>query len=267
MIAKDGPVVSLTSHGARIASVYLVLEAIARGSIRPSRMILWLDDKSALSDLPRSLKRMQKRGLEVGLSDDNYGPHTKYYPYLKSLKTFDVPLVTADDDVMYPRYWLKHLVLAHREHPEVVNCHRAHVVSVKEGAISAYREWGSCRSTEASFANFATGVSGVIYPPRLLAALSLAGSGFRECCPKADDLWLHVQAIRAGYRIRQITSRSRHFLVLPDSQKTALFDFNVLRASPGNDEQAQKTYIESDIKVIVKAGVKGEHLGGGNEDY
>ena len=58
-----------------------------------------------------------------------------------------------------------------------------------------------CRSTSPSFKNVANGVSGVIYPTRLLEAIKVAGRGFEGCCPKADDLWLHAQTIRAGFKI------------------------------------------------------------------
>jgi hypothetical protein len=105
-----GPVVSLTTHGGRILTVHLTIESIGRAKLRPSRMILWLDDVAKFRSLPATLGRLQKRGLEVKLSK-NYGPHTKYYPYVESEETITQPLVTADDDILYPSYWLKKLEL------------------------------------------------------------------------------------------------------------------------------------------------------------
>ena len=106
--APGGPVVSLTSFGKRIDSVYLAIESIARGSTLPSELILWLDDETRYNSLPSTLERLARRGLTIKLSK-NYGPHTKYYPYISSQHEFSLPLVTADDDIIYPRDWLHNL--------------------------------------------------------------------------------------------------------------------------------------------------------------
>ena len=108
-----GPVVSLTTHGDRVATVHLTIESIGRGELRPSRIILWLDEAATFSNLPPALRRLQKRGLEVKLCK-NYGPHTKYYPYVESEKAMTQPMVTADDDILYLPFWLKKLVEAFR---------------------------------------------------------------------------------------------------------------------------------------------------------
>jgi hypothetical protein len=103
-----GPVVSLTTYGKRIEKVYFTVESIARGVVRPSRLILWIDEETLLINLPATIRRLQRRGLEILLCKD-FGPHKKYYPYVQSQQTFDTPLVTADDDMFYPRDWLKQL--------------------------------------------------------------------------------------------------------------------------------------------------------------
>jgi hypothetical protein len=142
----QGPVVSLTTHGDRVFTVHLTIESIGRGELRPSRLILWLDEAATFSNLPAALRRLQQRGLEVKLSK-NYGPHTKYYPYVESEKGITQPLVTADDDILYPSYWLNKLVGALREFPDSVNCYRARVVTVKEGEVVPFAEWKICTST------------------------------------------------------------------------------------------------------------------------
>jgi O-antigen/teichoic acid export membrane protein len=242
----NGPVLSLTTYGKRIHSVHYTIESIGRGKLLPSRIILWLDDRALFDNLPATLRRLQKRGLEVRLSQ-NYGPHTKYYPYIDSAETFDLPLVTADDDTLYSRDWMQRLVSDFRKYPEYVNCHLAKVVVLKKGRISQYSEWPMCRSTTPSFRNVANGVSGVIYPIKVLEAFKEAGTGFQSCCPKADDLWLHVQTIRAGFKIRQIRHRARRFALIPGTQEMGLWHENY---RTGNDLQASATYTETDIRVM-----------------
>ncbi len=249
-----GPVVSLTTHGDRVFTVHLTIESIARGELRPSRIILWLDEAATFSNLPAALCRLQQRGLEVKLCK-NYGPHTKYYPYVESEKAITRPLVTADDDILYLPYWLKKLVEAFGEFPDSVNCYRARVVTVNEGEVVPYAEWKICTSTESSFRYLATGVSGVIYSPRFLMDLKAAGDVFQECCPKADDLWLHVQALRSGYKVRQIGKEAIHFSIIPGTQKVSLFSGNVVR-DDGNNRQINSTYREADLAILQSEGAR-----------
>lgn len=245
VIATGGPVVSLTTYGSRFSQVYLAIESIGAGIEKPARLILWLDEPERLTRLPRTLQRLQQRGLEIK-GTETYGPHCKYYPYVISEHVHSVPLVTADDDIVYPRWWLQELMRANREHPLDINCYRGRVILLGEGEVlKTYQQWPLCRSAEASFRHLITGVSGVIYPPAFLNALRTAGAAFLHLSPKSDDLWLHAQAVRAGYRVRQLFARPMHFPLLPKSDACTLQSSNVLGG--GNDVQAIATYCRSDI--------------------
>jgi hypothetical protein len=242
-----GPVVSLTTHGTRCRTVFLAVESIARGTLLPSRLILWIDDIKLFERLPRTIKRLQSRGLEVHFCP-NYGPHTKYYPYLETQSSFDRPLVTADDDQLYPQYWLAKLAQAHESYPDCINCHWAVIMDVDDGGIAPYHRWKRCASPEPSYRYFALGVSGVIYPPRFLALLKELGTAFRDCCPRADDIWLHMQALRASYKIRQIATKELQSLKIPRSQHEALSRQN--DQGGANDHQVKQTYNPSDVDKL-----------------
>lgn len=242
-----GPVVSLTTYGMRASTVYLTIESIARGTMLPSRLILWVDEASVMKNPPSTLRRLMKRGLEILLCE-NYGPHKKYYPYVSSQKSFDAPLVTADDDVIYPKYWLKELFGAYLANAGVISCFRARVVAAESREkLADYNRWSFCRSNTPRFEHIATGVSGIIYPPPFLARLKEAGLGFISCCPRADDIWIHVQAIRAGFAIRQVRSDPLCFLETPLSQGKALWKTNM---AGQNDIQIEATYAARDVAQL-----------------
>jgi hypothetical protein len=245
--SKGSAVVSVTSYGSRLDTVHLVLESIASGFVLPSRLILWVDTEEAYSRPSLQLKRLMERGVELRRCD-NFGPHTKYYPYLLSTEAFHLPLVTADDDQLYPRWWLEGLLHAFEEHPKCVSCYRAHCVEMDNNVMASYESWRPCRTTSASFLHFATGVSGVIYPPSFLQHLKAAGAGFLSLCPKADDAWLHVQSLRAGMQVRQVYDRPLRFPAIPGSQASGLFHTNVLRAQ--NNCQIGHTYLPSDLALL-----------------
>ncbi|MBC7788026.1 MAG: hypothetical protein H7Z18_11520 [Methylophilaceae bacterium] len=249
-IVSNAPVVvSLTSYGERTSKVFYAIESIANGKVLPSRIILWLDNEHQFNHLPAELKRLKSRGLEIFLAE-NYGPHTKYFPYVNNLSEHVLPLVTADDDIFYPIFWLKNLYESYVKTPSVVNCYRAHVVLLdkEQQEVESFKFWQICSSTDASYFNQATGVSGVIYPPDFLNKIKASGDVFLACCPNADDIWLHAIALRNGYQVKQIEPEAYHFLTLPFTQKNGLFNANIFLGL--NDKQAKMTYNRSDINTL-----------------
>ena len=115
ILEPTGPVVTLTTFDKRIDSVFYAIESIAAGKVLPSRLTLWLEHELMADALPDSLQRLQARGLEI-LGTEDLGPHKKYYPEIQNERDEDRPFVTADDDTLYPVYWLQKLVesLQHR---------------------------------------------------------------------------------------------------------------------------------------------------------
>ena len=243
-------VVSLTSYGHRITRVHLAIESIGRGSLKPGRIILWLDDTAAFGNLPKELLRLQHRGLDIRLTD-NLGPHTKYYPYVSSLAEHQLPLVTADDDIVYPRHWLRTLHDAYLAHPGDISCHWANRVKTAQNSIAGYEQWLPCRTTAARSDHFALGVSGVIYPPRMLDALARFGTRFTIVSPTADDIWLHWVALQTGLRIRQVSATPRHFPLLPGTQQVTLRAGNV--EQNGNDRWIRGLYTAEDLELLEAA--------------
>lgn len=252
-VATGGPgaVVCLTTFGKRVGEVYLAIESIARGNTLPSRLILWLDDTAILANLPEALIRLQKRGLEI-LQCKNYGSYKKYYPYVETEPALIYPMVTADDDVIYPPTWLSGLIAANKEFPNCVNAYRARQMILRGGKLAPYREWPLCDSTVPRLRAMATGVSGVIYPPALLKELKRVGTGFETTCPRNDDLWLHVTAIRSNFATRQIQPESIHFPEIPGSQVTSLYSENVAQ-DDGNDRQIMTTYGPRDLELLERS--------------
>jgi hypothetical protein len=244
-------IVSLTTYGRRLDSVAYTIESIAAGRVRPRRLVLWLDDADAYEHRPESVRRLERRGLEVGLTT-NYGPHTKYFPTLAGAIAAGLPIVTADDDILYPRTWLSGLLDAAASHPGVVNCYRASVVSVADGHIAGYDSWPRCTDTVTSVTRFATGVAGVHYPLAMLEALADRGEEFLARCPRADDIWLHWVALRAGIEVRQLAAKPVHFPIIPGTQAQSLMAENVVGGA--NDRWIEGLYDTADVEVLTAAG-------------
>ncbi|MDG4664230.1 hypothetical protein [Mycobacterium sp. 236(2023)] len=190
--------VSMTTYGKRTKSVWKSLETIGRGDIRPRRLILWHEDAAVVEKPPRPLQRLVNRGLILRHCID-YGPHKKYFPYVLD-EELNRPLVTADDDVIYPRDWLAGLMKAYR--PDEVIAYRARVIEEDK----PYSSWRPCTHSSPAANLLATGVSGILYPPKVLRSLRLKGDEFMGVCPRADDFWLHYAAIASGVLTRQVSN-------------------------------------------------------------
>jgi hypothetical protein len=242
-------VVSMTSYGKRLRRTgYLALESIARGSVRPQRLILWVDEPDVLADPPAVLRRLQARGVEI-LPCENFGPHKKYYPYVESVEHHEIPILTADDDVVYPYRWLEEIWATHTAHPDDVVAMRAHRIRLQGTVLLPYLTWHPVRSTLGSHRHFATGVSGVLHPPAMLNALKESGRAFEQRCPRQDDIWLHWHSLRTGTLVRQVHNRPRDFREISRPWQTGLFEDNGFGGA--NDKQINALYTAEDIDTLA----------------
>jgi len=249
ILSKTGPVVSLTTFGERVHSVFYTIESIGCGDQLPSRLTLWLNDDQFKHPLPDSLTRLVARGLDIRPCVD-HGPHKKYLPEVQAYPDLDTPFVTADDDTLYPRFWLKKLFEAYQSNPSNIYCFRAHQIRLKSDAtFENYKNWGKCLSKEPSHLHFSTGDCGVLFPPKMRTILNEAGLNFIEKCPKADDIWLNRNAFSAGVPVSQVVLVSKRFYEVPGTRGGALAQYN--NGQGGNDKQLSLTYSEPDrLKLL-----------------
>ncbi len=249
MLSTTGPTLSMTTYGVRFQTSHLSLEAIARGKVRPSRAILFVDDEGLFNNPTKGLKRLMKRGLELQLVE-NFGPHTKYYPFLELVDDFDRPHATGDDDHIYPKWWLKKLSTSIEQKPKFLHAFRAHCIRLNEEGTEAlpYLEWGPGITENPTNLNFYTSSMGEIYSPDFLRTAKQRGREFLDCCPKNDDLWLTSLAIQQDVPISIVDGINRTFPAIPASQQLTLEETNVFGGY--NDVQIRKTFTEEILSKL-----------------
>ena len=223
-------VVSLTSYAARFDTLALTLRGLLGQSVRPDRVILWLDKEDQFQ-VPADVQALTEQGLQISVCP-NWRSYKKIVPTL--LTHPDSYIVTADDDVYYPADWLAGLVSAAQSGARIA-CHRAHRVTLgADGNPRSYSDWDHNIAEPArSPLVFLTGVSGVIYAPGSLHPDVTDADLFTQLAPRSDDVWLYWMHRLNGIDAQKIGGRAR-ILEWDGSQTQSLRSENL--HGTGNDQ-------------------------------
>jgi hypothetical protein len=219
-------IVSLTTYEARISKVHLCIESLLRQDLKPDAIILWLANDIPRELISSSLRRQERRGLQIRFSVD-LRSFMKIVPTLKEYP--DAAIVTCDDDMIYPHDWLDRLYGAYVEEPHYIHCHRAHLITRRShGQIADYGDWEYLAPgvEGPSSLLFPTGVGGVLYPPGSLAEECTDDETFLALCPTQDDVWLKAMAVKQGTLAKKVAPDSREFETIRGTQKQALSYIN-----------------------------------------
>ncbi len=243
-------IVSLTTFPKRINIIWIVIECMLCQSVLPDRIILWLskDQFSDLEDLPKSLLKLQKRGLEIKFCDGDLKSHKKYYYSLKKYSR-DI-LITIDDDLFYPSYLISDLLESHKTFPNSICCHRASKYKTFDGKLLPYKDWNEkILILEPSFDIFFTTGGGTLFPPNCFSEDVFRAEVFMEICMYADDVWLNLLAQFNKTSIVKIQRESENILPILIMDNIELHSLNV--TNDYNDIQFQKVlqYLK-DIKEL-----------------
>ena len=220
-------IVSLTTFPARIDRIWIVVESIMRQSIRPEKILLFLSNeqfKNDLSDLPRNLKSMQKRGLEIVICTDDFKSHKKYYYAFKKFPTYNI--ITIDDDFIYPSWLISDLIKLNNKYPDFICCNRALKIIVNERDLLPYKKWPLIINDKVNSSNlFFTSGGGTLFPPNSFNKEIFNKSIFMKYCKNADDVWLNFMA---RYNCTKIIKTDSKYKELP------IMNFNDIKLSTTN---------------------------------
>lgn len=242
-------VVSLTTHGKRINTVYQAVESIFSQTIRPNIVTLYLSDKEFNEDsIPESLKKQRDRGLRIVFTKD-VRSYTKLVPALK-----DYPeeiILTIDDDYIYPFDMVEQLLNAYKRHPKAVCCMFSRVMKENSKGVLTYDSFpmNFIAEEEVSLSFLAEGFGGVLYPPHSLHVDVCNEALFQKLAPFADDVWFKAMEILAGTPVCQVSNDRGWFLDMISEetvQDDSLKRKNVWQNK--NDEQIKAVFNHYGIK-------------------
>lgn len=220
-------IVSLTTYGKRLYEVYLAIESIMQGTIKPNRIILWISDEYVNYDLPQTLLLQKKRGLEIEYCKD-IRSYTKLIPALKKYPRSSI--ITIDDDLIYPIDLVENLLSAHKKYEESVCANRVHLLPHDWG--TNYIPLNQCDMYTGEMCQshmfLAEGYAGVLYPPINYDDEMFNESVFLDVCKFADDVWFKAMELKSNIPVvyANVNRTIEEFLVNPKVQKRALKNIN-----------------------------------------
>ena len=234
-------IVSLTSYEERFDDLVISLYSLLNQTVKPDRIILWFSDDYSLLDIPYEITKYMKNGLEIRFVED-LKSYTKFYYAFKEFP--NAIIVTADDDIYYPKNWLKRLYYSYISSQNDIHLHRAHRVLFDGRKILPYEKWEKHINEEtARFDNFITGVGGVLYPPNCFSKEVLRKDVFTKVCPNADDIWLWTMALINNKKIRVVKNHITTLTCTNIFRQIGLFKQKTLYSQNiqgGNDKQINK---------------------------
>jgi hypothetical protein len=252
-LCKEDIVVSLTCYGKRIYDVYLAIESIMQGSVKPNRLILWLSEEEFKNkEFPLTLQNQTKRGLEIRFCKDI----KSYKKLIYSLKEFpNACIITIDDDLIYNFDLVENLVAAHKSNPNCIWATRIHEMTYNsDGSLKSYLQWNMCSQSDAQLLknNFFTSGSGTLFPPNSLHKDVFNENVFMDICPTADDVWFNAMARLKGLEIRKSYTHSPNgddFLINESLQSSGLCIINNNPNNCQNDKQIKAVFEKYGINV------------------
>lgn len=226
-------IISLTSYPGRIKTVYLTIRSLLNQKIKAKSIVLYLSKlqfPQKIEGLPQTLIDLMRKNsnFEIRFVEDDLRPHKKYFYSIQEFKDF--PVILVDDDTVYDSNLSKFLLESFRKWPNCVSCTRANLIMFNEnGGIRSYSAWPMnyrALLDIPSYQLLATGVGGVLYPPKCLPDITFDSDSIKTQCIDGDDIWLKFMSVMNEMKTVCIKENLEN-KEIPDTQQTALWKQNV----------------------------------------
>ncbi|EMI5492186.1 hypothetical protein REJ26_003331 [Providencia stuartii] len=228
-VSSSSYIISLTSYSGRFKSLHLTIESLLQQSLPPKTIFLWLsmDDINNNNGIPKKVSKLEKRGLIIKIKKGNIRSYKKL-SYIKEILSPDIShVITADDDILYPRYWAESLINKSIKN-NCVSCFRGHNFIVKDDIYNYKCAMKNNTSYDLpSFNLIPTGCSGIAYPKEAISDLVSDASLFNTLAPDTDDIWYKMMTLDRNFKCCRVNKHNVHFPIILSSLGDSLFSKNV----------------------------------------
>ncbi len=245
---KEKIIVSLTTFPKRFPQLDLCLKSLVVQRFKPDKIIVYLGNDCNKSMLTETMLKYQKYGIEYRFDEEeNLMPHKKYFYAMQEYP--DAVIVTADDDIIYPRNWLESLYRSYKMYPNSVSARRVHYIKIKGKEFAPYDHWeDQCRRIkQPSMRLIATGNSGVLYPPHCFDKKAFDIDAIKKTCLRADDIWLKCCEIKNRIPVVWVPNWEVMLPEIDELGNEKLSNENVFTGT--NDDVLQRVMNELELTV------------------
>ena len=247
-------IVSMTTFPARIGYVHLAIKSLLNQTVKPGKIILWLAREQFRDvKLPNHLLALCEYGLEIRYCEEDILAHKKYYYAMQEFP--DHPIVTYDDDIIYPEDSLEKLLAMHWQYPDAIICNRGREIAMDQTSVAPYRYWkvsGRIPAGVPTYRVMASTGAGTLYPPHCMPEETFSIEKIRSLALTADDLWMKVMSIVGGVPVVKSQTRSKALCISKRKQEITLAHQNVDQSQNDRVIQELLTYYPQAMKVLQK---------------
>ena len=233
-------VVSLSSDEDNFDNLECTLYSLFNQKVMPDKVVLWLSNEYELSELPYSITKYVKSGLDIRFVEWK-GSYTKIIYALKEFKSSII--VTADDNIYYPKNWLLKLYHSYISHPQDIHVHNISKVKFDNNEFGSFRKWEKFVNTEkTSFLNFPIYSGGVLYPPNCFVNDILREDIYKNKVNTIWEVWSWVMSVVSDRKVRQVKNHINRFAVSGLAESFKKYNIN-LNQSEQKDEQLKQLLV------------------------
>lgn len=163
--------------------------------------------------------------IELIVAEENLKSHLKYFYVMQKYK--DLPIITIDDDIVYPVKMFDYMLEEHRKNPNVVLCRSCQQFTYTNNEINNTKQWLWNPINDIAHINHAEGYAGILYPPN---CLNISNDLIPEIYDTimSDDIYLSILEIRNRVKVYYLPKMRHEFVLSTKGEDSISLHLNII---------------------------------------
>ncbi len=172
--------------------------------------------------------------IELIVAEENLKSHLKYFYVMQKYK--NLPIITIDDDIIYPVKMFEYMLEEHRKNPNVVLCRSCQQFTYTNNEINNTKQWLWNPINDIAHINHAEGYAGILYPPN---CLNISNNLIPEIYDTimSDDIYLSILEIRNRIKVYYLPKMRHEFILSTKGEDSISLHPNIIAI---NDSYVKK---------------------------
>lgn len=172
--------------------------------------------------------------IELIVAEENLKSHLKYFYVMQKYK--NLPIITIDDDIIYPVKMFEYMLEEHRKNPNVVLCRSCQQFTYTNNEINNTKQWLWNPINDIAHINHAEGYAGILYPPN---CLNISNNLIPEIYDTimSDDIYLSILEIRNRIKVYYLPKMRHEFVLSTKGEDSISLHPNIIAI---NDSYVKK---------------------------